>query len=140
MNQHLSESVMTHLTPEKKDQLSLELRDVLEDWYGGRLELTSIYGIRKYQNGAVLRMHVDTVNTHVVSAIINVDQGVDEDWPLVILDHNDKEHTVLMKAGDMLLYESARLLHGRPTPFKGTHYDNVFIHYKPTEGWDYDWM
>ena len=32
---------------------------------------------RKYTNGSVLRMHVDTVNTHVVSAIINVDQQLD---------------------------------------------------------------
>ncbi len=40
---------------------------------------------RKYNNGSVLRMHVDTVETHVVSAIINVDQGVEEDWPLLIL-------------------------------------------------------
>jgi hypothetical protein len=36
--------------------------------------MTSIYGIRKYINGSILRMHVDTVNTHVVSTIINVDQ------------------------------------------------------------------
>jgi hypothetical protein len=69
---------------------------------------------RKYTNGSVLRMHVDTVNTHVVSAIINVDQEVDEDWPLIILDHDDKEHAVMMQPGDMLLYESAKNLHGRP--------------------------
>ena len=59
-------------------------------------------------------MHVDTITTHVVSAIINVDQHVVEDWPLVILDHSGVERKVMMKAGDMLLYESARLLHGRP--------------------------
>ena len=59
-------------------------------------------------------MHVDTVGTHVVSAIINVDQEVDEDWRLLILDHEDREHWVTMEPGDMLLYESAKLLHGRP--------------------------
>jgi prolyl 4-hydroxylase len=60
-------------------------------------------------------MHVDTVSTHVVSAIINVDQGeIEKDWPLLILDHHDNEHSVIMKPGDMLLYESAKLLHGRP--------------------------
>jgi len=68
----------------------------------------------KYNNGSVLRMHVDTVNTHVVSAIINVDQEVEQDWPLLILDHSDNEHRVVMRAGDMVLYESAKLLHGRP--------------------------
>ena len=85
-------------------------------------------------------MHVDTVDTHVVSAIINVDQKVVEDWPLIILDHDGNEHNVIMRPGDMLLYESAKLLHGRPDVFIGDHYDNIFIHYKPKENWDYSWM
>ena len=59
-------------------------------------------------------MHVDTVRTHVVSAIMNIDQEVERDWPLIILDHDDREHSVIMQKGDMLLYESAKLLHGRP--------------------------
>ena len=95
---------------------------------------------RKYNNGSVLRMHVDTVSTHVVSAIINVDQEVEQDWPLLILDHDDVEHSVVMQPGDMVLYESAKLLHGRPDVFLGSHYDNIFIHYQPVEGWDYSWM
>ena len=140
MNQHVSPSSITHLTPAEKDRLSADMKSTLEAWYGGELELTSIYGIRKYTNGSVLRMHVDTVNTHVVSAIINVDQALDQEWPLLILDHNDTEHEVHMKAGDMVLYESAKLLHGRPTPMNGAHYDNIFIHYRPTSGWDYSWV
>lgn len=60
MNQHVSPSRITHLPDRLKTKLSNELRDILEGWYGGELELTSIYGIRKYQNGSVLRMHVDT--------------------------------------------------------------------------------
>jgi prolyl 4-hydroxylase len=60
-------------------------------------------------------MHVDTANTHVVSCIINVDQEVEEDWKLVILDHEENEHSITMRPGDMLLYESAKLLHGRPS-------------------------
>lgn len=122
--------------------------------------MTSIYGVRKYTNGSVLRMHVDTVNTHVVSCstftnktnialpfcnnslrlVINVDQDVEEPWPLLILDHDDNEHNVVMQPGDMVLYESAKLLHGRPTVFVGSHYDNIFAHYKPVSGWDYSWV
>ena len=87
-------------------------------------------------------MHVDTASTHVVSAIINVDQRVDEgkDWKLLILDHEGVEHELSMLPGDMLLYESAKLLHGRPQPFEGDYYDNIFIHYKPTRNWDYDFL
>jgi len=140
MNQHVAPTSVTHLTPSNKDRLSREMQNILEEWYGGELRLTSIYGIRKYINGSVLRMHVDTVNTHVVSAIINVDQEVEEDWPLLILDHEDNEHKIIMKPGDMVLYESAKLLHGRPDVFVGSHYDNIFIHYQPTTGWDYSWL
>ena len=78
MNQQVAPSAITHLTPEYKDRLSEDLQAMLEEWFGGELSLTSIYGVRKYVNGSVLRMHVDTVNTHVVSAIINVDQDVDQ--------------------------------------------------------------
>lgn len=59
-------------------------------------------------------MHVDTANTHVISAIINVDQDVDEPWRLLILDHDENEHWITMAPGDMVLYESAKMLHGRP--------------------------
>jgi hypothetical protein len=75
MNQHISPSLITHLSTNNKNRLSKELQSTMEDWYGdGELELSSIYGIRKYINGSVLRMHIDTAQTHVVSAIINIDQ------------------------------------------------------------------
>lgn len=143
MNQRAAASEVTHLPALgtfSKSRLSRELRETLEEWYGGELVMTSIYGVRKYTNGSVLRMHVDTANTHVVSAIINVDQEIDvasgdRDWPLLILDHDGKEHNLVMAPGDLVLYESAKLLHGRPTVFHGTSYSNIFIHYAPKD-WD----
>lgn len=50
-----------------------------------------------YRNGmhvAGLRDHVDIGETHIVSAIINVEQDVDKDWPLMILDHQGNRHMV----------------------------------------------
>lgn len=38
-------------------------------------------------------------------------------WPLLILDHDDNEHEIQMSPGDMVLYESAKLLHGRPSTY-----------------------
>ena len=35
----------------------------------------------------------------------------------------------------MLWYESAKLVHGRQKPFKGSFYDNMFIHYMPRGLW-----
>lgn len=109
----------------------------------GELILTSIYGIRRYTNGSILRMHVDTANTHVVSAIINVNQeNMKEDWPLLILDHDNNEHWISMEPGDLVLYESAKLLHGRPTTMNGDAYDNIFIHYMPEDNtkWEYGFI
>jgi hypothetical protein len=59
-------------------------------------------------------MHIDRVSTHVISGIINIAQNVSEDWNLLILDYDDVEHSVAMKPGDLLLYESAKAIHGRP--------------------------
>ena len=40
---------ITHLTDTLKKKLSSELQSTLEGWYGGELELTSIYGVRWVQ-------------------------------------------------------------------------------------------
>jgi hypothetical protein len=58
----------------------------------------------------------------VSSAIINVDQDVDSDWPIEVYDHSGRGHNVSMKPGDMVLYESHTVLHGRPFPMQGKHY------------------
>jgi hypothetical protein len=34
--------------------------------------------------------------------------------------------------GDMVLYESHSVIHGRPFPLKGRFYANIFIHFEPT--------
>ena len=37
-----------------------------------------------------------------------------------------------MEPGDMVLYESHSVLHGRPFPLKGKFFANIFIHFEPT--------
>jgi hypothetical protein len=69
---------------------------------------------RRYFNNSILEMHIDRIRTHVISGIINIAQKVATDWELLILDHDDNEHRVVMKPGDLLLYESAKNIHGRP--------------------------
>lgn len=39
---------------------------------------------------------------------------------------------VTMKPGDMVLYESGSLIHGRPFPLIGRSFANIFIHFEPT--------
>ena len=44
-----------------------------------------MYGIRRYLNGSWLSLHLDTVHTHVISVILQIDQDVDQDWPLFLI-------------------------------------------------------
>jgi hypothetical protein len=92
--------------------------------------MTSVYGIRVYKQGSVLAPHVDRLPL-VTSAIINVAQDVDEPWSLELIGHDGKAHNVTMEPGQMVLYESHSVIHGRPFPLKGNYYANVFLHFEP---------
>ena len=88
---------------------------------------------QKILNNAPFSLHPDIiVATHVdrlplvSSAIIQVAQDLDEPWPVEVYDHNGKAHNVTMLPGDMVLYESHSVLHGR-------FYANIFVHFKPID-------
>lgn len=91
---------------------------------------SSLYGIRVYTSGSILAPHVDR-DPLITSAIINIGQDLDEDWPLEVYDHVGRAHNITMKPGDMVLYESHSVLHGRPFPLEGKYYANIFVHFKP---------
>jgi len=114
-----------------KQQIWNAAKDTLQEWTGQELTPCSLYGIRVYKDGAVLATHVDRLPL-VSSAIINVGQDVDEPWPLEVIGHDRVAHNVTMEPGDMVLYESHSVLHGRPFPLKGRYYANIFVHFEPT--------
>lgn len=99
---------------------------------GRKIVPVSLYGIRIYTDGAVLAPHVDRLPL-VSSCIINVDQDVDEPWPIEVYSHAGKAYNVTMESGDMVLYESHTVLHGRPWKMKGRHFANIFVHYEPVD-------
>ena len=105
-------------------------RDTISEWTGQQLAECSLYGIRIYHEGSMLAPHVDRLPL-VSSAIINVDQDVDEPWPLEVIGHDGIAANVTMEPGDMVLYESHSIIHGRPFPLKGRFMANVFIHFEP---------
>ena len=106
-------------------------RDTISEWTGQELTECSLYGIRIYYEGSVLASHVDRLPL-VSSAIINVAQDVDEPWPLEVIGHDGKAHNVTMEPGDMVLYESHSVIHGRPFALKGRFFANIFVHFEPT--------
>jgi len=125
-----SSTEMIQLPRSLKIEISHALKPILEKWSKQPLESTAVYGIRRYLRGATLKMHRDRSETHIVSAILNIEQNVDQDWPLELEDNYYRRHKIMLRPGDMLLYESARLLHGRPGPFVGNEFSNIFVHYK----------
>jgi len=106
-------------------------KSTISEWTGQELTQCSLYGIRVYKEGAVLATHVDRLPL-VSSAIINVAQDVDEPWPLEVIGHDGKAENVTMEPGDMVMYESHSVLHGRPFPLKGRFLANIFVHFEPT--------
>jgi len=128
---------LREFTGPERDMILTYMTKILEEWVGGakrpiKLEYTSIYGMRIYTNGSMLMNHCDKVDTHAVSAILNIAQeGIREPWPLVIMGNDGRTHEVIMKPGEMVLYESARLAHGRPYAFNGDRYCNAFVHLRP---------
>jgi prolyl 4-hydroxylase len=105
------------------------VRQLAEVWTGQVLTGTSVYGIRIYHNNSILAPHVDRIPL-VTSAIINIDQDVNEDWYLELYDHQGVAHNITMEPGELLLYESHSVIHGRPFPLNGRYYANLFVHFE----------
>ena len=136
------ETTMVHLDQnhtEKHFIATSLIQPLVETWAQRPLEFTSFYGIREYHRGHELRMHVDRVATHVFSVIINLHQeNMDADWPLDVIHFDGTPGSVILKPGQMLFYQSAKLIHGRPQPLEGSLYANCFCHFRPTD-WPYDY-
>lgn len=117
-----------------KDVWQTYIKALVEKWSNAKLENTALYGLRRYEEGSRLLTHVDRINTHAASVIINIAQGnVSTPWTVEVYDHADRLHEVVMEPGDIVYYESAKCLHGRNTPLKGegAYYVNMFSHYRP---------
>jgi len=120
-----------------------EMKQILEWWTKMRLRHTATFGIRIYRRESMLINHLDRKDTHLASAILQVAQTTDKEggWPVeVVHPHKPGVSEVYLQPGEMLLYEGARLAHGRPMRFQGEEFANVFSHfapegYRPDERW-----
>jgi hypothetical protein len=130
-------STSLHATGDLRTEIYRTVEKMINQWINGDEEqnkeefvATSLYGIRIYKEGCLLAPHVDRLPL-VTSAIINVAQDVEEDWPLEVYGHDGKIYNLTMNPGDVLLYESHSVIHGRPFPLKGKYYANIFVHFEP---------
>jgi hypothetical protein len=122
--------------PELIAQVLAEFQHVAEEWVGIPLTPSKAYGFRVYRDGSQLLMHNDHLDTNVIGVLLHVASSADsEPWPFFIEDLEGRTHEIVLTPGDILLYEAAKLLHGRPRPFKGTWHTSVYAHYRPAHGW-----
>ena len=130
----VSKHLNVHAAP--LNELRDTFREILTKWieYKSPLVHTATHGVRKYLRGSHWGNHYDKKNTHVLSAIIHLDDASDKPWNLYIEDHHFRPHNVTMEYGDIVLYESTTCLHGRPEPFEGLAHCNMYVHFKP-ERW-----
>jgi prolyl 4-hydroxylase len=112
-----------------------DLQEAHEEWSGRSLRPAACYGIRVYQPGSFLYNHRDISKTHIVSSTICIDHRLTGRWPLYIEDLDGQPHEVSIEPGEMVFFEGARLVHGRPYPLEGEYYANIFVHYTPV-GWE----
>ena len=140
INQYDQRSLMVVLPSHIQDMIYRALGPVLEQWCSCSLEGQALYGIREYYHGHVLHNHVDRVTTHAISAILQIEQDLDNqrDWELELVDYHGDRKVLSLHPGEMLLYESSKLIHGRPMTLQGRMYANIFVHYRPTSNWTYD--
>jgi prolyl 4-hydroxylase len=127
--------IATH-DPSLKKDLENYIKNQLSQWTGKQnLIHTATFGIREYKRGATLKVHCDRYDTHVLSAILHVKHKQEKPWPLAVWDHQgNKENILLDNNIDLVLYESVGIMHGRPYPFEGDSYVNIFIHFS-VPGW-----
>eukprot|EP00483_Globobulimina_turgida_P003708 UN03714 len=133
------------------------IKPILEEWVGFPLVLSSHYGIREYYSGAYLKNHVDRLDVLIISvtssiAHLTTDTIINESlleepknywnendsWPLEGVDWKGNNIRYDHKPGTMVLYESAKFIHGRPYRMPGKNYIHVgaFCHFRPAdESW-----
>jgi hypothetical protein len=131
-----------------RDEMAIKyIQPLVEKWSGiSPLQLTSFYGIREYPDESWLRNHIDRIDTHVLSVtfslgkfnISNPNELLTPEqvasrpaWPLEVVSFDGDVHRHAHLPGTMILYESSKLIHGRPFRNLGPGHLGAFVHFKP---------
>lgn len=93
------------------------------------IEFSYMHGVYSHKKHEKIKPHREPLQTHHISAQILINK--DKDWEFRIQDHNNTLHIFeTNNIGDIILYEGAKLLHGRENKFKGEYYDILYVHFK----------
>ena len=54
---------------------------------------------------------------------------------LIAFSFQGNKERIFLEPGQMVIYESARVPHGRQEPLDGQFFDNLFVHFYPAKIW-----
>tara|TARA_Y100001949_G_C15982394_1_gene328944 strand:- start:139 stop:765 length:627 start_codon:yes stop_codon:yes gene_type:complete len=112
-----------HYSDIAMETLLIKLHPLMELETKTKLYPTYSY-TRLYKKGDVLHKHTDRASC-IVSTTLNL--GGDP-WPIFLKPPDEKEVSVLLEPGDMLIYDGVNYEHWREE-FTGDHCGQVFLHY-----------
>lgn len=107
-------------------------RPVFEKAIGRELQESFAYW-RVYDEGAVLRRHLDRVGCEISATLLIVREPADVPWPIRIEDMHSNEIALDLKPGSALLYQGHEIPHWRDT-FTGTSQLQLLFHYVLADG------
>lgn len=122
-----------------------ETKPILEQWVGnggggddenGRvingveLSPSSLVGTHIFTERTVIPPRVESL-PFVINAIIHVANDVDKPWPIEVYGHDGNAQNVTLDVGEMLVYESASVIVGRPFPLTGRYHADIIVSFEP---------
>eukprot|EP00928_Gymnodinium_smaydae_P078353 TRINITY_DN6222_c1_g2_i1.p1 TRINITY_DN6222_c1_g2~~TRINITY_DN6222_c1_g2_i1.p1 ORF type:complete len:744 (-),score=142.00 TRINITY_DN6222_c1_g2_i1:141-2372(-) len=112
------------------------IREQLQQWTGMEVDPTwkTYYGARLQHRGSTCALHVDATETHVMSATYNIAQkGLKGAWPLAFVEPGGHVEQAVQQPGDVVFYEGASGMHGRPRPLDGEEFVSIYFHWRPKD-------
>jgi len=107
-------------------KLQRSLQPKIEQYIDKKL-LTIFCYYRVYRNGAVLRMHKDSMRAEI-SVTVNLGQKGNP-WPLWLVDYNENTHSLNLEPGDGLIYFGNKLHHWRGKLEDSDYVSQIMFHF-----------
>ncbi|CAE7151692.1 unnamed protein product [Symbiodinium necroappetens] len=114
------------------------LRPILEKASGKKMELVEVgASLQIYEEGASLMQHVDSPETPITVAMPLEANGAGSSWHLQIGDPQGHKHRPIpLQPGQLLIYEGARLAHGRAGQLPHGDLTMAFAYYRPKANYE----
>ena len=111
---------------------------IMESWCNCKLDYSATWGIVELHKGNILQNHVTYVNRFVITALMHIDElPSNTSTSLTVMGYDGVKREVRTKPGQMVLIESAKVIHGRPKAFLGKNLALLEMSFMPREGWNY---